>query len=162
MAFKMKGSAFKLNNVATKSALKQGKSPMKLQEKLIDGVPVSKEQYMDFVAKQKELERKMKYEGQHGSEDEYDATRSQLEDHLGGSIDLGGSAATDDINLGQTGSPRVQLTDDDLYKYIRTVLQKEFDPQVKRGDKFARESEDFLKKRGLTQEQIDAFNRSGY
>ena len=29
MAFKMKGSAFKLNEVATKSALKQGKSPIK-------------------------------------------------------------------------------------------------------------------------------------
>ena len=28
MAFKMKGSAFKLNNVATKSALQQGKSPL--------------------------------------------------------------------------------------------------------------------------------------
>jgi len=28
MAFKMKGSAFKLGNVATKSALKQGKSPL--------------------------------------------------------------------------------------------------------------------------------------
>ena len=30
MAFKMKGSAFKLNNVATKSALKQQASPMKV------------------------------------------------------------------------------------------------------------------------------------
>ena len=30
MGFKMKGSAFKLGNVATKSALKQGKSPLKI------------------------------------------------------------------------------------------------------------------------------------
>ena len=39
MAFKMKGSAFKLNKVATKSALQQ-KSPMKGDKKMVDGVEV--------------------------------------------------------------------------------------------------------------------------
>jgi len=37
MGFKMKGSAFKLGNVATKSVLKQ-KSPMKGDKKMVDGV----------------------------------------------------------------------------------------------------------------------------
>ena len=167
MTFKMKG--FPMHNSA--SALKQKEaSPMKFQEKLIDGIPVDKQTYMDFVKKEKDLRRKWEMMEQDGrsTDDEIAAAKKELEAHLGGSIDMGGSAATEDINLGQTRSPRVQLTDDDLYKHMSSIISNEFDVLAKRGEDYkgmnissdnaARNK--FLMDKGMTQEQIDAFDKS--
>ena len=55
MAFKMKGSAFKLGNVATKSALKQQQqsSPMKRTDIEIDGEIVTPEEYDKYLSERK-------------------------------------------------------------------------------------------------------------